>query len=202
MTKPAEYDHADQAWLLRTVSLARAGDDEAMEALATRALTRARTVTRVMLDGDEAMDVAQDAVIDALRGLPKLREPVLFDAWVTRIATRRVVKAKRRTATHQPAFSLDDPVSAKTLAADGDSSVGVDARELRDALRLAIRSLPREQGMAIALRYFFDFSEAQIADALGKKLSAASVLLVRARRGLADHPAIAALAPDDNRGAS
>jgi RNA polymerase sigma-70 factor, ECF subfamily len=192
---PDEITSSSDRALAGLVDSARAGDEAAMEALAARALTRARTVTRVLLDAQDAIDLAQDAVIDALRALPKLREPELFDHWVTRIAARRVLKARRTTSQHPPTLSLEHPAITESLAAPDTISGAAEARELRDALRLAIKTLPRDQGTAIALRYLFDFTEDQVADALGKKPSAASMLLVRARQALAQHPAIAALAP-------
>jgi RNA polymerase sigma-70 factor, ECF subfamily len=199
-------DHDDQgaatAKLVRLVEAARAGDSEAMETLAARALVRARAVTHSLLDPDDAHDVAQDAVIDVLRALSKLREPAAFDGWVTRITARRVLKTRSRTARRGRTVPLDDPGIADTLATTDGSPTAADARELRDALRAAIKSLPREQGVAITLRYLFDCTEGQVADALGKRASATSVLLVRARRTLASHPAIAALGFGDGEGAS
>jgi RNA polymerase sigma factor (sigma-70 family) len=195
-----ENDRPDVPRLAGLVARARGGDAVAMEELAARALTRARTVTRVLLDRQEALDVAQDAVIDALRGLPKLRDPELFDEWVTRIAARRVLKARRRAYQRPPALSLEHPGVTESLAAPGETIDAATARELRDALRVGIKTLPRDQGVAIALRYLFDFTEDQVADALGKKTSAASMLLVRARQTLARHPAIASLAPPSSEG--
>jgi RNA polymerase sigma-70 factor (ECF subfamily) len=171
-----------------------------MEVLGARALGRARTVARVMLnDREAALDVAQDAVIDALEGLSKLRDPRQFDAWVTTITSRRVLRAQRETTRHRSVLRLADPQHGETLAApDVDLLGGVRADEVRSALYAALPSLTPDQRVAIVLRYLCDFSEAQIADALGKRVGATSAILSRARAVLIDHPSIAALAPKKN----
>src|SRR3954452_25136746 len=67
----------------------RAGDGDAAEPLARRALRMSlRTASVLMRSREDAADVAQEVAVDVLGSLGKLRDPEAFDAWVHRITVR------------------------------------------------------------------------------------------------------------------
>ncbi len=51
---------------------------------------------RMVKDHDTAMDVAQDAMLDALRGLPSFEARSRFSSWMFTVARRRCLTALRR----------------------------------------------------------------------------------------------------------
>ena len=114
---------------------------------------RAATLAYRML-GDRA--VAEDVAAEALArtyahwsrvgGLPYL------DGWVLRVATNLVIDVGRRRHHTVPAQEPLDPESAAVI---------------RLALVAALRSLPRRQRQAVALRYLTGLPEEEVALALG-----------------------------------
>lgn len=162
----------------------RRGDGRAMEALAARALALSlSTASAILRSRDQASDVAQDAAVDALSSLDRLRSPAAFDAWVHRIAVRRALKAAtrgREEARAGSSLSLLDE-SREPAAADRG---GAHAVATRVALSGALAALPARQRAALALRYLHDLSDAQIAEALGCRPGTVHALLSRGRAAL------------------
>jgi RNA polymerase sigma-70 factor (ECF subfamily) len=78
------------------VEAAAAGDREAFRALVERNWERLVRLARSVAGDVEAEDAVQEALLAAWRGLPRLRDRSLFDAWVTRIVFRRSLRCTRR----------------------------------------------------------------------------------------------------------
>lgn len=161
----------------------RAGDAAAAEVLARHALRLSlRTAAAVLRDRDEAADVAQDAAVDVLLSLRKLRDPDAFDAWVHRITVRhtfRRLKRRRRSEGSELPLALLEPEPAATPGHDVEATL---AR--REALLEALSSLPARQRLALALRYVHDLSDADIAAALDCRKGTVHALLSRGRSRL------------------
>ncbi|MFL6238256.1 MAG: RNA polymerase sigma factor [Actinomycetes bacterium] len=122
--------------------------DAAYPALYRRAYSAAY---RLLGNRPEAEDVAQEALT---RGLVRWRgiEPYA-EAWVVRIATNLAIDVvRRRLRRHE---ETKDAVSIDRF---------VDERV--DLVR-ALSALPRRQREVVALRFLGDFSEADVAKALG-----------------------------------
>jgi RNA polymerase sigma-70 factor, ECF subfamily len=169
------------------------GDPAATEELARRACWLAlRTAAMLLRDREEAGDVAQDVAVEVLRSLEKLRDPEAFDAWVHRIAVRRVMRALRKQG--------DDQISLALVAESEEPAVpeGVDPALVlgaRQALAVALMGLSPKQRLAIALRYVHDLPDEEIAKALGCRLGTAQSMLFRARAALRANPVLADFAP-------
>jgi RNA polymerase sigma-70 factor (ECF subfamily) len=101
------------------VEAARERDPEAFAALVRPRLDRLMRTARAILGHDaDAGDALQDALTRAWQGLPGLRDPDQFDAWLTRIvvnACRTALKRRSRTWVREislnPEPGPDDPVS-------------------------------------------------------------------------------------------
>ena len=118
----------------------------------------------VLLVGDvgTAEEIVQDAFVavhgrwtrlrDHDRALAYLREAVVNRS---RSALRHRAVVARHARAHQP-----DPLGA---AADEQALAG----DRREAVLDAMRGLPERQREVLALRYYLDLSEGEIADALG-----------------------------------
>ena len=105
------------------VERARKGDREAFATLARVALPWMDGVARLTLrDPDLARDAVQEALLRAWKGLPGLRDPEQFQAWLRRLVVRSCIDELRRTRVrhivevsltdlHHPAI-LDASISA------------------------------------------------------------------------------------------
>ncbi|WJY21408.1 RNA polymerase sigma factor [Fontisubflavum oceani] len=161
------------------VTQAQAGDRAALaEIAALRGPRLLAHAMRLLGDRELARDVVQEAWVDILRGLPKLREPVAFPAWATRIVTRRVA---RQIQTQIAARDLMREAAVEMSAEV--SEAGPDAADAR-AIRVAIAALPSDHAATVALFYLEDMSVAEVAIALDIPVGTVKSRLVHARAKL------------------
>src|SRR4051794_14332794 len=163
----------------------RAGDGDAAESLARRALRISlRTGSTLMRSQEDAADVAQEVAADVLGSLGRLRDPEAFDAWVHRITVRhamRRLKKERSTRRTEAPLALLDEEDFRGAIPDSD----IDSRlAARQALVGALSRLPARQRVALALRYVHELPDAEIAAALGCRVGTVHALLSRGRRSL------------------
>jgi len=124
-----------------------------------------------------AEEVVQDAFIELHRRWGRLRDPERALAYLRQSVVNRSRSVLRhRAVVHKYAARERPP----------DSAPGADAHATqhaqRDAVLSAMRGLPERQREVVALRYYLDLSEAEIADALGISRGAVKS---HASRGLA-----------------
>jgi RNA polymerase sigma-70 factor (ECF subfamily) len=153
------------------VDAARRGDRQAFEQLVR--MTWAGTYTlayRLTGNEEDALDVAQEAYLRALRGLPRFRGEARFSTWLYRVtancASNHLARASRRQHTQLDPDGMDE---AKVC----------DRRPEHALLRLPWRL--RE---VVVLRDVYDLTNKSIAAELGISEAAAKVRLQRARKRL------------------
>lgn len=172
------------------------GDQAAAELLARRACGLAlRTAGAIMRSRADASDVAQDVAVDVLSSLHKLRDADAFDAWVHRITVRHALRTLRR---HRAIQLAETPLALLTERDEPIAPEGPDRAALvatRSALASALAELPPKQGIALALRYVHDLSDAEIASVLGCRPGTAHSILSRGRAGLRRDARMAEFAP-------
>lgn len=158
---------------------AQSGSRDSLERLVKlrgpRLLAHAR---RLMGTNEEAGDVLQDAWMDIMRGLPRLKDPRAFPAWSTRIVTRRCAKAIRNNVRRR-ALKRAFSTTAEHAAVLEDDGLH-DAKAVRDALAL----LPAGQKAAIALFYLEEMSVAEVSIALDIPIGTVKTRLMHAREKL------------------
>ncbi len=93
------------------IAAAVAGDRAAIEALVVDLLPRVRNLVRYLVRGDQdTEDLAQEALIAIVRGLPTHRDDGRFQAWADRVAVRATFaglrRARRARAGHDPRADL------------------------------------------------------------------------------------------------
>ncbi|MEQ1503109.1 MAG: sigma-70 family RNA polymerase sigma factor, partial [Myxococcota bacterium] len=170
----------DAAPLDRIVTAAQGGDPVAFTELVRRyaafatAIALARTGRPQIAD-----DVAQDALLDAWRLLPTLREPAAFGGWLRRVVVKHADRHTRR-----PGWA-SDPIDDRSLASDGDPESDATDRQERRRVRRAVAALPAGQREVVALFHLSGSSHAEIADLLGLPISTVKKRLHDARRRLA-----------------
>ena len=139
-------------------------------------------LTPVVGSTDVARDVVQEAFARALRDSKSLRREESLAAWVWQIAFRIAVR--------EWADRSDDELP-------DDLTI---LHEERDpALASAVRSLPPKRRLVLFLRYYADFTYAEIAEAVGIAEGTVAATLSQAHAALLDQMMSQEVARDDRR---
>lgn len=165
---------------LALVQRAGRGDRQAAELLVARHLRRIHAFCRRMLrDGGDAEDVAQEVFLRAWKAAPRWREgEAKFETWLYRVAANLCVDQLRRRRR----YSGDEPPEQADLApAAADQMM---ARQRADRVAAAVAELPERQRIAIILCHYQEMTNIEAAAALSLSVDALESLLARARRGL------------------
>jgi RNA polymerase sigma-70 factor (ECF subfamily) len=167
----------DDAYL---VCRAQGGHLGAFEVLVERYQTRVyRVALRMLADPHDAQDAAQDAFVQAWKGLASFRGDSAFSTWLYRIITNRCLKFLRDRPRTQPL-----PETHEAPAGRPDQIAEANAR--RDALHAAIAALRPEQRAALVLREFEGCTYEEVAAILAITVPAVKGRLHRARLELLD----------------
>ncbi len=171
---------------LELVDRAKRGDVDAYEALVRRYQQLASRVAYVITgQREEAEDAVQDAFVKAYYALSSLRAGASFRPWLLRIVTNEARNRRRsagrrgslveRLGRARPGDGAPDEDSPETAAV---------AAERRLVLASAMDSLDERDRTVLALRYFAELSEAEMATALGCSPGTVKSRLSRARERL------------------
>jgi RNA polymerase sigma factor (sigma-70 family) len=122
---------------------------------------------------DVAAEIAQEALIRAVRDWPKVRQMQAPGAWVHRVAMNLASSWFRRRSAERRALRRHGVAPEAIPDA-------IDLSEVRDA----VTALPQRQRKVIVLRFYLGFSVAETAAALGATEQATAALTYRATRVL------------------
>lgn len=147
-----------------------------------------------LLTGDHELadDIVQDSFLLAYRGIGRFRLGEPFAPWFYRIVTN-TARQQRRYARHRREVSLDallpQDAAERQSGATADSSytdpaVQAESEEARTALLATLATLPHKQREAVVLRYYFGYSDRQIAGILGCRLGTVQQRLHAGRASL------------------
>lgn len=141
-----------------------------------------RQMVRVCGNREDAEDVLIEALLKAYRNLDKLRDSVAFRSWLGRIAQRVCWQLKQREAL-MPLLqlsALED--EGREISGDEPSAEAkLAARQMKQLLDEAIRSLPELYGSVYQLRDIDELSGDEVARRLGISSAAMKSRLHRAR---------------------
>ncbi len=141
------------------IEAAQRGDHEAFEVLAKGAADRLYAISRLILrDVDLAQDAVQETLIRTWRGLPGLRDPERFDAWLHRLLVNTctdMIRSRTRLTANVRAIEMDLP--------SPDHSRAIIER---DELERGFRRLRPEQRVVVVMRYYLGLSLPEVADTL------------------------------------
>ena len=189
----------------RTLSRARAGDEEAFRELVDPYRGELQLhCYRILGTVQEAEDLLQETLLAAWRGLERFDGRSSLRTWLYRIATNRCLNAlrdrRRRARDVEPMAEppeptgrgepiLLDPYPDALLDSAADHSPGPAARyELKEAVGLAfvatLQHLPPRQRAVLVLRDVLGFRAAEVADMLDTSEAAVKGALQRARAAL------------------
>ena len=162
--------------------LARMQDDDAdaYRVLVARHIDRAYGLAlRILKSAADAEDVTQDAFVKAwLHRHSWQAGRAKFSTWLYRVIVNRCIDLRR-----MPRSEWIDDVPEPADAAD-DSVTLIQRRQVYGQLESALARLPDQQRAAVALSYYDDLGNAEIAEVLGTSISAVESLLKRGRQRL------------------
>jgi len=175
----------EKAWVLQ----AQQGSDEAFTNLVeTYQKPVYNLCYRMVGEPEEAEDAAQETFLRAYQNLHRYDPSRSFGTWILSIAAHYCIDRlrKRKFAMFSmdaenedgSSFELPDPDSPNPEAESM-------TKEERDRLHLMLKDLDATDRAAVIMRYWYDFSEVEIAKSLKLTVSAVKSRLHRSRRALA-----------------
>jgi RNA polymerase sigma-70 factor (ECF subfamily) len=169
----------EQTWILQ----AKNGSDEAFTYIVETYQTPVYNLCYRMLGEPE--DAAQETFLRAYQHLHRYDSKRSFATWLLSIAAHYCIDRLRRRKL--PVFSVDEDEEttfeipdAQALHPEAETVNG----EQREQIHLMVGSLDETDRAAIVMRYWYDFSEKEIAEALNLTVSAVKSRLHRARKQL------------------
>lgn len=151
---------------------AQLGERAAIGELVRRWRLPVWTYARRMLDVERADDVAQEIWLAVVRGLPRLRDPARFRAWLFTIARRAVNDRLRAEYARAEALRQEEPV------ADDPAEALVERAEVMAGLA----GLPVLEREILVLFYLEDLTVQECAQICGIPAGTVKSRLSRARR--------------------
>lgn len=143
---------------------------------------------RMLGNSVEAEDAAQEAFLRAYVNLQRYDTSRSFKTWVMSIASNHCIDVIRKR--RMQILSLDEPLPSADARALSSKEDGPELHALRQEMSEEIQELLDElqpdYRAAVVLRYWYDYSYAEIADALDTTESAIKSRLFRARQTLGE----------------
>ncbi len=177
-------DSCDEATL---VAQARRGDKQAFAKLVDQHAVRLHGfILRLCGDADMAMDLTQETVLNAWRGMPRFDGKCRFYTWIYRIGRNTVISAARARAVRPTVEMSLGPESADMAGASdaADPAAGLERQEDVDRVVGALRNLPLDLREILILRDIEDRSYEAIAELLQIPAGTVRSRLFRAREQL------------------
>ena len=145
----------------KLVEQAMHGDEAAFDALIGRVGDQLHSVARrILRDPYLAEDATQQALLDAWRFLPRLRDPDRFEAWLYRLLVNACHAEGRRERRHRANLRVlesDEPATQ-----DSSSRIAI-----QQQLDQAFRRLSVEHRTVVVLLHYLGLTAGEAADAMG-----------------------------------
>src|SRR5690606_31023881 len=182
---PRRNVNEEQTW----VAQAQQGDDEAFTRLVETYQTPVFNLCYRMLGEPElAEDAAQETFLRAYQHLHRYDRKRPFPTWLLSIAAHYCIDRLRRRKF--PMFSMDaedeegNSIELPDLDAPNPESETVKG-QMQERIHAMLKDLDNTDRAAIIMRYWYDYSEKEIAESLNLTVSAVKSRLHRARKELA-----------------
>lgn len=124
-----------------------------------------------------AEDAAQEAFLTAWRKLAQLRQPEAFPGWFKRIVLTECNRLRR--GKHLPTISLDDGVIVRS--SEVDAQTAIERNEMKTEVSAAIKKLPENERIVVALFYIREISQSDISRFLEVPMTTVAKRLYSAR---------------------
>lgn len=144
----------------------------------------------VLMNSADAEEVAQEALLKALRNICQFRQEAKFSTWLVQIAINesRQRLRKSRKQVHRTLEDMAESIEWQQGSLTDLPEIPLEAlerKEMRNALQLAIASLPQKYREVLTLRDIQQLSTKETAQALGLTLQKCEDT---AREGTASDP--------------
>jgi len=137
---------------------------------------------RMLQDGEDAADAAQEVFVKAYRSLGGFQEKSKFSTWLYRIAYNHCISEIRRKVRM---IDLVDEVPDEEPGKEDLNGLDLLNREERGRyLRQAIEALPETDAVVVTLFYFEELSLEEIGEVTGLTSSNIRIRLHRSRKKL------------------
>ncbi len=177
MCNAGQYPKVRERSEVELVAAAQAGDRGAFDVLADRYRPGLLAAAFDLAGRFEvAEDLAQDALWRGWEKIGELREAGAFGPWLRMIVVNCYRMWLRRP--WQSEVSIDQ---AEYLGADQDQFAQVRRKELQRELRVGLRALPRQNRLALLMRYFGGSSYEEIASFLEVPVTTVAGRIYRAK---------------------
>jgi RNA polymerase sigma-70 factor, ECF subfamily len=175
----------EKTWIIQ----AQQGSDEAFTQLVeTYQKPVYNLCYRMLGEPESAEDAAQETFLRAYQNLHRYDVSRSFGTWILSIAAHYCIDNLRKKKFKMFSMDAENDDGAMFELPDAsapDPELESVKRELRDRLHLLLKDLDTTDRAAIIMRYWYDFSEIEIADSLNLTVSAVKSRLHRSRRALA-----------------
>jgi RNA polymerase sigma-70 factor (ECF subfamily) len=160
------------------VTRAQRGDQAAFAEIASASYGRMNSLAfGILRDRSMAEDATQQAMLDAWRNLPKLRDPARFEAWAYRLTVNACYAEARRAKRWMPNMTIDNPT--EPVARDEISPIAD-----RDLLNRGFRDLSVDQRAVLVLRHLAGLPLEEVARTLDIPTGTARSRLYRALQSM------------------
>jgi len=174
----------ETAWVIQ----AQNGSDEAFTYLVETYQTPVYNLCYRMLGhAESAEDAAQETFLRAYRHIRRYDPERPFATWLLSIAAHYCIDSMRRKKL--PSFSIDENDDITFAIPDTDAlhpENEIVQGEHRERIQDLLENLDTTDRAAIVMRYWYDFSEKEIAESLNLTVSAIKSRLHRARKKLGE----------------
>lgn len=156
---------------IEKIKLAQKGDDNAFyELINERKSQIYKTAYAYVKNKEEAMDIVSETVYKAYISIKKLKEPSLFNTWLTRILINTSLDFLKKNSKVVP---LNENVKADAFIIPKDEEQIID-------LKIAVDRLNGKLKTIVILKYFQDMTLVEIAKILQCPLGTVKTMLHKA----------------------
>ena len=175
----------ENAWVLQ----AQQGNDDAFTQLVeTYQKPVYNLCYRMLGEPDTAEDAAQETFLRAYQNLHRYDSSRAFGTWILSIAAHYCIDRLRKKKFSVFSMDAEDEDGTPFEVADPaspDPEVESVKKEDRARLHLLLKDLEPTDRAAVIMRYWYDYSEVEIAQSLKLTVSAVTSRLHRSRKALA-----------------